>query len=217
MSNRVHLNVGGRHFETTKETLIQSPYFEALLNRWAPDSSKEIFLDRSGKAFEHVLSFLRNPKYNVPFPYQSELEFYGLQSHESSEMFQLRTRQVRGRGEWMQMELKMHKSLYSFFEKVHSGRFYAKTCHDVVLEKEHSGRFCDHVVLVIDNDLDEGYVTAGKSKLKIELNHLVACPQGIRFNDLEKADVKIIKTVLNELLTEYNICRNCHEDWSEWE
>jgi len=80
MSERIKLNVGGQHFETTKDTLIRAPYFEALLSRWI-SKEKEIFIDRSGSAFNHVLNLLRNPDYNFPHRYQEELNFYGVDLH----------------------------------------------------------------------------------------------------------------------------------------
>lgn len=76
MSQRIKLNVGGQLFTTTKETLIQSAYFEALLNRWPPE--EEIFIDRSPHIFKHVLSLLRDPTYTYPMKYASELNFYGI-------------------------------------------------------------------------------------------------------------------------------------------
>lgn len=71
----VKLNVGGIHYETTKDTLIKSPYFNTMFNgKWT--ISEEIFIDRSGKIFEHVLNLLRDPNYCFPEKYLSELDFY---------------------------------------------------------------------------------------------------------------------------------------------
>lgn len=73
----IKLNVGGTIFETTRETLLFGPYFEALLNnKWKQNES--IFIDRSPKLFEHVLCLLRDPHYNYPSKYSSELAFYGI-------------------------------------------------------------------------------------------------------------------------------------------
>jgi len=78
MEKRIRLNVGGKHFETTQDTLTSnSEYFRALLERW--DNTKtdeEIFINRSGKIFEHVLCLLLDPNYNYPKKYISELDFY---------------------------------------------------------------------------------------------------------------------------------------------
>lgn len=72
----IKLNVGGIHFQTTKDTLIKSPYFSMMLNgKWSIPKD-EIFIDRSGKIFEHVLNLLRDPYYSYPEKYLSELEFY---------------------------------------------------------------------------------------------------------------------------------------------
>lgn len=75
MSERVRLNVGGVHFETTKETLMKAPYFEALLSRWHQDQ-QEIYIDRSGVGFEHVLNLLRDSSYDFPRQYKNELDYY---------------------------------------------------------------------------------------------------------------------------------------------
>lgn len=74
--SRISINVGGQLFETTTETLKQARYFEALLNRWL--QQEEIFIDRSPHIFKHVLSLLRDPTYDYPAKYASELEFYGI-------------------------------------------------------------------------------------------------------------------------------------------
>ena len=66
---KVKLNVGGTIFETTDQTLlINSEYFVALFNKdksryFDPNDNqiKEIFIDRSPKAFEHILEYWRNP------------------------------------------------------------------------------------------------------------------------------------------------------------
>eukprot|EP00696_Hemimastix_kukwesjijk_P000403 gnl/Hemi2/10583_TR3661_c1_g3_i1.p1 gnl/Hemi2/10583_TR3661_c1_g3~~gnl/Hemi2/10583_TR3661_c1_g3_i1.p1 ORF type:complete len:431 (-),score=32.76 gnl/Hemi2/10583_TR3661_c1_g3_i1:72-1364(-) len=77
---RVRLNVGGRRFETSPETLSGSDFLEALL-RHTPDwVDKELFIDRDGSMFKHVLRLLRNPEYHVPHYALGELRFYGVES-----------------------------------------------------------------------------------------------------------------------------------------
>eukprot|EP00325_Prymnesiales_sp_UTEX-LB-985_P035174 CAMPEP_0174719342 /NCGR_PEP_ID=MMETSP1094-20130205/30922_1 /TAXON_ID=156173 /ORGANISM="Chrysochromulina brevifilum, Strain UTEX LB 985" /LENGTH=432 /DNA_ID=CAMNT_0015919625 /DNA_START=138 /DNA_END=1436 /DNA_ORIENTATION=- len=86
-SQRVLLNVGGRHFETTAATLsvgASSPghYFSSLL-RHTPESqlSASIFIDRDGDAFGPLLNFLRTGTLNIPpttceAAVRSEADFY---------------------------------------------------------------------------------------------------------------------------------------------
>ena len=59
---QVHLQVGERHFTTTRETLIsESAFFASLLSgRWSnslPDGS--YFIDADPTLFEHILRYLR--------------------------------------------------------------------------------------------------------------------------------------------------------------
>jgi hypothetical protein len=77
---RIKINVGGKHFETLKSTLIslEGTYFYALLasGMWKPDSdgiTKEnhdlykkgvYFIDRNPKHFSRILDFLRTEKFS---------------------------------------------------------------------------------------------------------------------------------------------------------
>jgi BTB/POZ domain len=77
----VYLNVGGQVFETTNDTLLKAPYFQGMthLNGFINGTKeKPYFIDRDPKLFRHVLNLLRNPKYEYPCKFYSELKFYGL-------------------------------------------------------------------------------------------------------------------------------------------
>ena len=90
----VTLDVGGRVFRTTADTLCAgSQYFRSLFERFPPapppptdaagNSSggvdgAPLFIDRDPQAFEHVLALLRDPEYVVPVAYRRELLFYGV-------------------------------------------------------------------------------------------------------------------------------------------
>ena len=76
--NQVILNVGGIIFETTRQTLSGSAYFHSLLSNWTPSGTGPYFIDRSYILFEHVLCLLRDPSYDYPSEYNSELDFYGI-------------------------------------------------------------------------------------------------------------------------------------------
>lgn len=73
--DRIKLNVGGCKFETTRATLAGSEYFTKLLEL---SGENEIFIDRSGILFEHVLCLLRNPDYEYPMEHIDELRVYGI-------------------------------------------------------------------------------------------------------------------------------------------
>lgn len=73
----IKLNVGGKIFETTRSTLCKSQYFDILLSGKFNDTQKDvIFIDRDSDIFKHVLRLLRNPLYEYPRKYNSELDYY---------------------------------------------------------------------------------------------------------------------------------------------
>jgi len=78
---RVKLNVGGKQFETTKETLLKSDYFKSLLEgNWKENqSNEELFIDRDPDLFQNILNILRG--YDVPRTYLlvQEALFYGVE------------------------------------------------------------------------------------------------------------------------------------------
>jgi hypothetical protein len=79
---RLIINVGGTNFETFKSTLIKSPYFKAMLSGHFRDDKEDIFIDRDPELFKHVLRYLRDPTYDLPFNTHSELLFYGIEKDE---------------------------------------------------------------------------------------------------------------------------------------
>lgn len=80
---RVKLNVGGVIYETTTETLtMKSEYFQSLFNGYFKNyfdekgnQIEEIFIDRSGKKFEHILNYMRGSKENMK-KYEEEFNYY---------------------------------------------------------------------------------------------------------------------------------------------
>lgn len=68
------VNVGGRIFTTTKDTLRKCDFFKALLDNTKDEI--EVFIDRDSDAFVHILRHLRNPDYLIPEEWASEWEFY---------------------------------------------------------------------------------------------------------------------------------------------
>ena len=82
MPDIVLLNVGGKHFDTTRATLSPSEYFRAQFAFWdraeIPQDVRH-FVDRDGKNFRQVLALLRDPNHNFPAYLEYELEFYGIE------------------------------------------------------------------------------------------------------------------------------------------
>lgn len=73
----VKLNVGGKLFETTFDTIQHSSYLKNLV-KYNPKTDILLFIDRSYHIFKHVISLLRNPEYKYPSIYLDELDFYGI-------------------------------------------------------------------------------------------------------------------------------------------
>ena len=58
----VQLNVGGRHFEVSRETIDK--FSESILatlveDTWQEDPQETVFIDRNGDTFAYVLDFMR--------------------------------------------------------------------------------------------------------------------------------------------------------------
>ncbi|KAH6654984.1 BTB/POZ protein [Truncatella angustata] len=70
-SDRITLNVGGRRFDTTRETLMGgSTYFAVRLSEQWPSETDEdgsYFVDASDDLFEHILSYLRTGTFPILF------------------------------------------------------------------------------------------------------------------------------------------------------
>jgi hypothetical protein len=76
---RVELNIGGRRFETSVQTLRRVPhtFFDACFSgRYAQDvcAVGSIFVDRDGEHFGHVLEYLRDGVVSVAAQEASELD-----------------------------------------------------------------------------------------------------------------------------------------------
>lgn len=74
----IKLNIGGTIFETTKDTLSKSTYFDSFFKRWYDSKVSVPFIDRSPHIFKHVLSLMRDSYYRYPEKYLNELVFYGV-------------------------------------------------------------------------------------------------------------------------------------------
>lgn len=83
----VNLNVGGKKFTTTINTLTkyEDSMFPVLLSgKFKENPANEIFIDRDGQAFKYIMTFLRNGEYIAPSDpamqklVNCEIEYYGL-------------------------------------------------------------------------------------------------------------------------------------------
>lgn len=78
MEEWIQVNVGGKIFSSTKETLLLIPYFQSK-NRFNPlNSCTEIKIDQDPSVFKHILRSMRNPGYEIPDKYSACLDFWGL-------------------------------------------------------------------------------------------------------------------------------------------
>ena len=61
----IKLNIGGKRYETSKDTLLffKGTVLEKMINGSIPilRVKDRIFIDRNGKIFEYILDYLRNP------------------------------------------------------------------------------------------------------------------------------------------------------------
>jgi len=89
----VTLNVGGRLFQTYRETACRSPVLARIVDPaaygWSHDVKRDDkgypFIDRCPDIFVHVLRLLRDPSYQFPPFLESELLFYGIESTDEGE------------------------------------------------------------------------------------------------------------------------------------
>ncbi len=61
-SSTIKFNVGGRHFEVSRDLI--DTHSETMLGKlvsdaWQEDPEEEVFIDRNGDIFAHVLDYLR--------------------------------------------------------------------------------------------------------------------------------------------------------------
>lgn len=86
MTEVANFNVGGQAYQVSRSLLEQHP--ETMLSKsaseqWQSESDAEIFIERDGEMFRHVLNYLRDGKVNLPLTvtkkgFLSELEYYGI-------------------------------------------------------------------------------------------------------------------------------------------
>ncbi|PRP81189.1 hypothetical protein PROFUN_02023 [Planoprotostelium fungivorum] len=126
VSQRVELNVGGRRYTTTKDTLlsIEDTYFTALLgsDRWQPDADGSYFIDRDEELFHYILQLLRTGTISIKHlnneqkeDLKRELEYYliplpeGLQPDRSDILSREHAELIE---EWLGGEKKIGQRLY---------------------------------------------------------------------------------------------------------
>lgn len=72
----VQVNVGGKLFTSTKDTLCKCAYFAGLFATGNPEDIP--FVDRPSSGFKHVLYYLQDDRYSFPLQFSLELDFYGV-------------------------------------------------------------------------------------------------------------------------------------------
>lgn len=75
INQMIKINVCGRMFETTIETISSSGLFKNMIDELG-EPTEAIFINRSPKIFEHVLAFLIDPEYLFPSKYENELKYF---------------------------------------------------------------------------------------------------------------------------------------------
>eukprot|EP01012_Entosiphon_sulcatum_P050195 TRINITY_DN68982_c0_g1_i1.p1 TRINITY_DN68982_c0_g1~~TRINITY_DN68982_c0_g1_i1.p1 ORF type:complete len:200 (+),score=39.46 TRINITY_DN68982_c0_g1_i1:47-646(+) len=81
----VDINVGGKVFSATKETLLRSGFFTTLFESGVGvtrDAQRRVFVDRDGRLFEYILNFMRHDTFGLPKGFDDydrlvdEVDFY---------------------------------------------------------------------------------------------------------------------------------------------
>ncbi|KAJ1080067.1 hypothetical protein NDU88_000289 [Pleurodeles waltl] len=136
----VTLNVGGKHYSTTLETLTRFP--DSMLGAmfrgpWAAqrDASGAFFIDRDGKVFRHVLNFLRFHRLDLPEGYRElallerEADFYQIRPL----MEEVRQRREEERASAsnaiLHVDLECQERLLHFTLRKGSQNYDLSTCH----------------------------------------------------------------------------------------
>jgi hypothetical protein len=77
MSETIKVSTEGNIFDVKKETLRNIPYFKKLFKHMEKNGHEDmIYLDRSAKAFSHILRWARNENCILPGKYRDEYDFY---------------------------------------------------------------------------------------------------------------------------------------------
>lgn len=95
MVETVRLNVGGRRFEVSRAMIDE--HSETMLGRLVSDTwnedpgQEELFIDRDGDLFAHVLNYLRYGSIELPITvarsmFEREIDYYGIISPDESKM-----------------------------------------------------------------------------------------------------------------------------------
>jgi len=88
MTKVAKFNVGGKIYEVSRSLLERYPdtmLAKSSSKQWQEDSTSEIFIERDGELFRHVLSFLRDGHVALPVTETKkrlmlELQYYGVDS-----------------------------------------------------------------------------------------------------------------------------------------
>jgi hypothetical protein len=72
----ITINLQGKNFKTSRQTLYEIPYFKSLA--YELDKSNEFYLDRSAHIFKHILAWAVDNNYQFPEKYRSELKFFDI-------------------------------------------------------------------------------------------------------------------------------------------
>ncbi|PRP81208.1 K+ channel tetramerization domain-containing protein [Planoprotostelium fungivorum] len=97
VSQKITLDVGGKKYTTSKDTLMSIPntYFTGLLGsgRWKPEADGSYFIDRDRKLFHYVLQLLRTGEMSIEtlnerqkMDLKRELEYYLIPWPNSSDL-----------------------------------------------------------------------------------------------------------------------------------
>ena len=96
-NSRIKLNIEGRIFETTYKVIKRSKFFEDYFIQFS--ENREIMVNQSADAFEHILRYMEDPFYEVPENFKQDMRYYCIKGdsndyEENKELFFLKKQKI---------------------------------------------------------------------------------------------------------------------------
>ena len=134
----VKFNVGGKHFEVSRDLIEQHPdtmLAKLVSETWESEPENALFIDRDGDKFAHVLDYLRYGSIELPATiprsmFERELDYYGIISAKDSITKSLTLAEL---SEKYEREGKIFTLAFECFAQFHRGNtfFFIEQDHEL--------------------------------------------------------------------------------------